>query len=39
MWTEIAHAQHNREKLHFASDLTNREWEVLQPFLTVPTKP
>jgi transposase len=33
MWTETARAQHKRDQLRFASDLTDAEWAVLEPLL------
>jgi putative transposase len=37
MWTATTRAQHTREGLRFASDLTDAEWEVLAPLL--PARP
>jgi transposase len=36
MWTPTTCAQHSREGLHFASDLTDVEWAVLEPLLLPP---
>ncbi len=33
MWTETTRAQHKRDELRFASDLSDAEWAVLQPLL------
>ncbi len=33
MWTETTRAQHKRDGLRFASDLTDAEWAVLRPLL------
>lgn len=33
MWTATTRAQHRRDGLRFASDLTDAEWSVLQPLL------
>jgi transposase len=35
MWTETTRAQHMRDELRFASDLSDAEWSVLQPLLPV----
>ena len=36
MWTPTTRAQHRRDGLRFASDLTDAEWRVLEPFLPPP---
>jgi putative transposase len=36
MWTAITRAQHMRDGLRFASDLTDAEWAVLEPLLPPP---
>jgi transposase len=36
MWTAITRAQHTRDGLRFASDLTDPEWAVLEPLLPPP---
>jgi hypothetical protein len=33
MWTETTRAQHMRDRLRFASDLTDAEWALLYPLL------
>ena len=33
MWTEITRPKYDREGLRYASDLTDREWELIAPFL------
>ena len=33
MWTETTRAQHKRDELRFASDVTDAEWVVLEPLL------
>ena len=37
MWTATSRAQHNRDDLRFASDLTDAEWAVLAPLLPSPS--
>ena len=37
MWTEITRPKYEREGLRYASDLTDREWQLIAPFLP-PTK-
>ena len=37
MWTRTTRAQHNRDDLRFASDLTDAEWAVLEPLLPAPS--
>jgi len=37
MWTETTRAQHKRDGLRFASDLTDAEWAVLEPLLPPPS--
>ncbi len=37
MWTATTRAQHKRDGLRFASDLTDAEWTVLEPLLPRPT--
>ena len=37
MWTEITRPKYEREGLCYASDLTDREWQLIAPFLP-PTK-
>ncbi len=33
MWTAATRAQHSRDKLRFASDVTDAEWAVVAPLL------
>ena len=33
MWTATIRTQHTRDGLHFALDLTDAEWAVLEPLL------
>ena len=35
-WTDIARAEHNRDRLRFPSDLTDREWAVVAPMIPAP---
>jgi putative transposase len=35
-WTDIARAEHNRDRLRFPSDLTDREWAVVAPLIPAP---
>ncbi|NCB00193.1 MAG: IS5 family transposase [Clostridia bacterium] len=37
MWTDITRRQYRRDKLKYASDLTDKEWEVLGPILPGPS--
>jgi hypothetical protein len=32
-WTEITRAQYRRESLRYASDLTDDEWALIEPFM------
>ncbi len=32
-WTNIARAEHNRDRLRFPSDLTDREWALVAPMI------
>jgi transposase len=34
MWTDITRAKHARKGLRYSSDLTDAEWEVLEPLLS-----
>ena len=36
MWTPTTRAQHNRDHLRYASDLTDVEWKLLAPYLPPP---
>ena len=38
MWTATTRAQHRRDGLRFASDLTDAEWVVIEPLLPPPAK-
>ena len=37
MWTPVTRSQHDREHLHYGSDLTDKEWALLEPLLPLPT--
>jgi transposase len=37
-WTEITRRQYRREGLRYASDLTDAEWALIEPFLPAPAK-
>lgn len=37
-WTEITRVQYRREHLRYASDMTDREWAVIAPFLPAPSR-
>lgn len=37
-WTEITRAQYRRESLRYASDMTEAEWALLEPFLPRPRR-
>lgn len=37
MWTDTARAQYARAELALPSDLTDREWTVLEPFFPPPS--
>ncbi len=37
-WDDIARFQHNRDHLRYPSDLTDREWWIIEPFIP-PAKP
>ena len=32
-WDAIARRQHNRDHLRYPSDLTDREWSIMEPFI------
>ncbi len=36
MWTPTTRREHSREHLRYGSDLTDREWAVLEPLLPAP---
>ena len=38
MWTATTRAQHRRDGLRFASDLTDAEWVVIEPLLPPPAR-
>lgn len=37
-WTETTRAQHDRRSLRYASDVTDAEWELIEPFMPPPAK-
>lgn len=37
-WTETTRAQHDRRGLRYASDLTDEEWALIDPFMPPPAK-
>lgn len=37
-WTDIARAEHDRDRLRFPSDLTDREWAVVAPMIPAPRR-
>ena len=37
-WTEVTRQQYRREALRYASDLTDAEWALIEPFLPAPAK-
>jgi len=36
MWTETTRAKYERSHERYASDLTDGEWELIEPFLPLP---
>lgn len=36
MWTKTTRSQHDREHLRYSSDLTDAEWQLLEPLLPAP---
>ena len=36
MWTPKTRSQHDREHLRYGSDLTDKEWQLIEPFLPPP---
>ena len=38
MWTPTTRRQHSRDHLRYGSDLTDREWETIAPFMPPPAK-
>ena len=37
-WTEITREQYDRRHLRYASDCTDKEWALIEPFMPVPSK-
>ncbi len=37
-WTEITRAQHDGRGLRYASDITDAEWAIIEPFLRPPNR-
>lgn len=37
-WTEITRRQHDRRELRYASDCTDTEWALIEPFMPRPSK-
>src|SRR5262245_16697714 len=37
-WTEITRPQYRRDELRYASDLKDREWELVAPFMPEPSR-
>jgi transposase len=37
-WTETTRAHYRRERLRYASDLTDPEWALIEPFIPAPAK-
>jgi putative transposase len=37
-WTEITRPQYQRDGLHYASDLTDTEWGLIEPFMPPPNR-
>jgi putative transposase len=37
-WIDIARREHNRDRLRFPSDLTDREWAVIAPMVAGPRR-
>ncbi len=38
MWSPTTRAQHNRDHLRYASDVTDAEWRLLAPHLSPPCR-
>jgi transposase len=38
MWTPTTRTQHDRRHLRYASDVTDEEWQILEPFLPPPAR-
>jgi len=37
-WTEITSEQYDRRNLGYASDCTDEEWSLIEPFMPAPSK-
>lgn len=37
MWTDTTRIEHARKEQRLPSDLTDREWELLEPFFALPS--
>jgi transposase len=37
-WTEITREQYDRRHLRYASDCTDEEWALIEPFMPAPHK-
>lgn len=37
-WTEITREQYDRRHLRYASDCTDEEWTLIEPFMPAPSK-
>jgi transposase len=38
MWTDITRAKHDRKGLRYSSDMTDGEWEILEPMIPPPSR-
>jgi hypothetical protein len=38
MWTRETRAEHDRDDLRYPSDLTDAEWQILEPLLGQPQR-
>ena len=38
MWTEATRRQHSRDHLRYGSDVSDAEWEMMDPFMPPPAK-
>lgn len=36
-WSETTRAQHDRRSLRYASDVTDAEWDIIEPFMPPPS--
>ncbi|MBO0712793.1 MAG: transposase [Acetobacteraceae bacterium] len=36
VWTEITRRKHRRDGLRYASDTTDNEWAIIEPFMPAP---